>query len=410
MDQFEQHILTNNLRIAKETIKYINNRLEIMKGLTKDEAYFVTASAFRTYAFDEETWNQLKEHGEYMPPFLKDVKDASYKDVVKSFSDKNWKKANPNKEQEDKEKEEAERKAKEQDDGSIFEKEGDGHNSRSETHHGFAVSNVSMGGGKPITFHILPDMKLEESVLKLIEGEKFDAARNEVRGYILECLEGQLTSNDLALAQTPTDIKLNKPIQFNSVGISQTFHIKNQSLVDALSGVHLGLIITKKHMLDRKQEQEQLMEHFGHHLEKATEELVIDGDVKAAVHTLGSMSEEECKTAVEKDLHEVCDHFEKNPYTPAIDPTDLVGKEKTAPKKEEEAKTETETTQPANNMADAVQPADELTDQDKMEIATLGLNPKDFPNHTSMEEFRRSGEYEQIQSFFRSKALDDFDN
>jgi hypothetical protein len=155
-------------------------------------------------------------------------------------------------------------------------------------------------------------------------------------------------------------------------------------------------------MLDRKQEQENLRDHLGKHLGKATEELVINGDIKAAAQTLGSMNEEECKAAVEHDLHDVCEHFEKNPITPAVDPTDLIGKEKAAPKKEEE-KAEPAPTQAANEVPQVV---NDLTEEDKMEITTLGLDPKEFPDHKSMEEFRKSGEYEQIMSFMKARSLD----
>ena len=104
MDQHEQHLLTNRLRIVGEVFKEMNNRLHLMKNLTKDQAYYMTASVFRTYAFDEKDWDNLKSHGEYMPDFLKDAKNESYKDVIKKLSDKYWTKANPKKENEAEEK------------------------------------------------------------------------------------------------------------------------------------------------------------------------------------------------------------------------------------------------------------------------------------------------------------------
>ena len=431
MDQHEQHLLTNRLRIVGEVFKEMNNRLHLMKNLTKDQAYYMTASVFRTYAFDEKDWDNLKSHGEYMPDFLKDAKNESYKDVIKKLSDKYWNKANPTKENEAEEKAKAEKEGKSEDDGSIFEQ--DGHNSRSDTHHGFAMNQVSLGGGKPIIFHILPDAQLEEKVLRLTKNKNFDQAHNEVRGYIIECLEGQLTGQDLALAQTPTDIKLNKPIQFNSVGISQTFHIKNQSLVDALSSVHLGIILTKEHMLALQQEKEQLNEHKREHTRNAALS-VLSGDIKGALGEL-NVSDEECKEAVKAGTEDLCHHIEENPYSNDI-PIGLIKSTKNvaeeihnaAPKQGpaapqdpavEPAAEKTLETTPQDKAPDTTkefvkqkpeapagpQPGDELTPEDQQEIYELGLDPEEFTTHSAMEEFRKSDEYMNLMMNGRVRSL-----
>ena len=106
---YEMHLNVNRARIVGETLKYLNSRLGIMKDLTKDQAYYLTASAFRTYAFDEQDWNALKEKDEFFPEFLKEAKSLPYKSAIKKISDELWEKSNPNREKEEQERLEKER-------------------------------------------------------------------------------------------------------------------------------------------------------------------------------------------------------------------------------------------------------------------------------------------------------------
>lgn len=316
---YEMHLNVNRARIVGETLTYLNNRLNIMENLSRDEAYYVTATAFRTFAFDEKDWNALKEKEEFFPKFLKDVKGMPYKSAIKKISDELYDKANPNREKEENAKKEAEKKEQEKaekEKESIFdkeedEKEQDEHNARAGTSHAGDMNNVSMNGGKSISFHISQDTQVEERVLKLVGQGRVDEAHEEIHSFIEECLEGQLSQEDFAKAREPGDAKISKPVQMNSIGITQTLHIKNQSLIDALTCAHLGLILTKKIELDKKKEADKMKEHQQHHVDHAIEELVVNGDVKAARESL-QISKEDCKAAVESELCDVCDHLGKS--------------------------------------------------------------------------------------------------
>jgi len=317
---YEMHLNVNRARIVGETLTYLNNRLNIMKDLSRDEAYYVTATAFRTFAFTEQDWNALKEKDEFFPKFLKDVKGLPYKSAIKKISDELYDRSNPNREKEEAAKKEAERKEKEKaEKESIFEEdEQDPHNARAGTSHAGDISNARMNGGKPITFHIPQDPQVEDRVLNLVHLGRIDEAHTEIHGFISECLEGQLSQEDFIKANQPGDKKINKPVQMNSIGISQTLHIRNKSLIDALTCAHLGLVLTKKLELDKKLQDKKMQEHKRHHFEHAMDELIINEDVKAAGDAL-QMTEEDCKAAVEEELCDVCDHLDVNHEKEALE-------------------------------------------------------------------------------------------
>ena len=401
---YEMHLNVNRARIVGETLTYLNTRLGIMKDLTKDQAYYLTASAFRTYAFDEQDWNALKEKDEFFPKFLKDVKSLPYKSAIKKISDELWEKSNPNREKEEQEREEAERKAKEKekkDKESIFEEEEpeqEAHNARTNTGNARDMNNVTMGDGKSISFHIAPDPEVEKRVLSLVHEGRFNEAHQDIRGFILECLEGQLSSEDLQKALNPGDAKISKPVQMNSVGITQTFHIKNQSLVDALADAHFGLVLTSQLLKEKKKEEDEMWRHKQHHYSHAIDELIIHEDVKAATAAL-DMDEDTCKKAVETELCDVCDHLEHEREVEAL-ATLSDSLPKGMPPKENKATPKQAGPNPEPNPEPN---SNELTDQDKKDIEDYGLIG--IKTHSDMEEYRQSGAFERDKLLMESRSL-----
>ena len=257
-----------------------------------------------------------------------------------------------------------------------------------------------MNGGKAITFHIPQDPHVEERVLNLVHSGRIDEAHLEIYGFIEECLEGQLSQEDFVKAHQPGDTKINKPVQMNAIGISQTLHIKNKSLIDALTCAHLGLVLVKKIELDKQLEADKMREHKLEHLSHAMDELIINEDIKGAKEAL-EMSEEECKAAVEAELCDVCDHLEKDRVQDALDTAVIPHAMPPKDAKKEEALAGMKTAAaPGNN---PTEPVSDLTDQDKKEIADFGLKVN---THAEMEAFRRSAEYEMLQSLGMGKSLD----
>lgn len=404
---YEMHLNVNRARIVGETLTYLNTRLGIMKDLTKDQAYYLTASAFRTYAFDEQDWNALKEKDEFFPKFLKDVKSLPYKSAIKKISDELWEKSNPNREKEEQAHEEAEkreREKKEKEKESIFEEEEepqqDSHNSRSNTVNARDINNVTMGDGKAISFHIAPDPEVEKRVLSLVHQGRFNEAHQDIRGFILECLEGQLTGEDLQKALNPGDAKISKPVQMDSVGITQTFHIKNQSLVDALADAHFGLVLTSQLLKEKKKEEEEMWNHKQHHYGHAIDELIIHEDIKAASAAL-EMNEDTCKKAVETELCDACDHLEHEREIEALETVSASLPKDMPPKKNEAGPKQAEP-----NQAGPSQPApnpDALTEQDKKDIDDYGLIG--IKTHSEMEEYRQSGAFERDKLLMEGRIL-----
>lgn len=336
----KKHFQINAARRVKESLDYINSSLSILQDKTPEEAYLIVSSAFRTHAFDAQDWENLKESKELLPKMFKEETNIPYKASIKKISDEMHQKANPEyeKKQAQKKEEEKEKSKDTQNDykrpeESIFEQEED-EPSRTLSNDANTSRNVNFGKSN-ISFNIVMDVRTEKQVLDLVRENNIPEALDLLGGLIDEQLQGQLSANDLVKARTPGDFKLSKPIGFSSAGITKTIQIRNKSLIETMSEVHLGLIVMKaKYREKQKQSQKKMLENhkeFG----KALEEEILETDKLAlekllAERILENGQAEFSTSEVEGALAPICESIK------AIDKQKLQEQEEAEKKSEQQ--------------------------------------------------------------------------
>lgn len=309
------HYMVNDARMVMETLNYLNDRLEIFKDLTKEQAYFVTASAFRTFQFDEESWNRLKDSPDFLPVTLNSSKKLPYKEAIKKISDELYEKAKPEEEREresaekerEREREEKEREERENEEVPDT-KEEDGDTTRKRTDDAQEMNNVSMGD-KKLNFHIEITTQLEEDLIQMITEGKMDEAHQFMEGFIYESLQAQLSEEDLIKAQNPSDFQIRKLGTGSNVELVTQF--RNKSLIEALTCAHLGLVIVKKHEIEKKKAEDHKFDHFRENFYGAVDERIINNKRGAIAKALIDDSDG-LVSGVDNALCPMCDHLDKS--------------------------------------------------------------------------------------------------
>ncbi len=282
--------------ITMSVIKYLNSRMPALQGLTSEQAYYVTASAFKAN-LTEDQWNKLKGD-ENSKTVIKKIANEVFKpSALESENSKASGTASIDKPDE-----------KEEDLSTMMDTNEDISSIRKKTDDAREMNKVSVGDRK-VNFHIELTAEFEQDIIQMLAEGKFSEAHEFMHGFVYESLQAQLSEEDLIWAQNPADFQIRKLGIGSNVELVTQF--RNKSLIEALTCAHLGLAMVKKQELDKQKAEAHKFDHFRDKFYSALDERIINDDkgavAKVLIEESGILS-----TGVEETLCPMCDHLEKH--------------------------------------------------------------------------------------------------